>query len=42
MKTLEKLINQFLKTLKKMPVDRKLWIVETGRIRIHGSDLEEI
>jgi len=35
---LEQLIRQFLNTLKTMPVDRKLWIVETGRIRVHQAE----
>ena len=39
---LKQLINQFLKTLNQMPVDKKLWIVEADRIRIHESDVEEI
>ena len=39
---LEQLINQFLKTLSQMSVDKKLWIVEPDRIRIHESDIEEI
>lgn len=39
---LKQLIDQFLKMLKKMPVGRKLWIVEIDRIRVHESDLDEI
>jgi len=39
---LKQFINQLLKMLKKMPVDKKLWIVELDRIRIHESDLDEI
>jgi len=35
---LERLIQQFLKTLETMPVDKKLWIVETGRIRVHQAE----
>lgn len=35
---LEQLIRQFLKTLKAMSVEKKLWIVETGRVRIHDAD----
>lgn len=39
---LEKLIRQFLKSLETMSVERKLWIVETGRIRIHqAQDAED-
>ena len=37
---LNKLIGQFLKTLEKTPIEKKLWIVEMNRIRIHESDLE--
>jgi len=37
---LNKLIGQFLKTLEKTPIEKKLWIVEMDRIRIHESDLE--
>jgi len=32
---LEKLIRQFLKMLARMPVEKQLWIVEVGRIRVH-------
>ncbi len=39
--TLESLIRQFLQTLKQGNVDGRLWIVETGRIRIHQSHKEE-
>ncbi len=40
---LEGLIRQLLRVVEKVPLDRKLWIVETGRIRIHqsGSDEEQ-
>jgi predicted nuclease of predicted toxin-antitoxin system len=34
---LEQLIRQFLKALESMPVDKKLWIVEAGRIRVHQA-----
>jgi len=34
---LEQLIQQFLQALIQMSVERKLWIVEVGRIRIHES-----
>jgi len=37
---LRQLINQFLRTLEKTPIEKKLWIVEMDRIRIHESDLE--
>jgi predicted nuclease of predicted toxin-antitoxin system len=32
---LEQLVSQFLQALTRMPVEKKLWIVEIGRIRIH-------
>lgn len=35
---LEQLIRQFLNTLETMSVDKKLWIVETGRIRVHQAE----
>lgn len=35
---LEQLIRQFLQVLTQMPVEKKLWIVEVGRIRIHQSE----
>ncbi len=35
---LERLATQFLKTLAGKSVDHQLWIVETGRIRIHQSE----
>ncbi len=38
---LEQLIRQFLKALETMPIDKKLWIVETGRIRVHQADEKE-
>jgi len=38
---LEKLIRQFLKLLSQMSVERKLWIIEPGRIRIHQQDEDE-
>lgn len=38
---LEQLIRQFLKSLTQMSVEKKLWIVEIGRIRIHQSETEE-
>ena len=34
---LEKLIHQFLQLLTEMSIERQLWIVEVGRIRIHQS-----
>jgi len=38
---LEQLIRQFLKSLTQMSVEKKLWIVEIGRIRVHQSETEE-
>ena len=39
---LEQLIRQCLKALASMPVEKKLWIVESGRIRVHqAADAEE-
>ena len=34
----EQLIRQFLKALETMTIDKKLWIVEIGRIRIHQTE----
>jgi hypothetical protein len=38
---LEQLIRQFLQTLETMPIENKLWIVETGRIRVHQTEGKE-
>lgn len=38
---LEQLIHQFLQSLTQMSVEKKLWIVEIGRIRVHQSETEE-
>ena len=38
---LEQLIRQFLQTLKSISVERHLWIVEAGRIRIHQAETDE-
>ena len=38
---LEQLIRQFLRILETMPLEKKLWIVETGRIRIHQTEETE-
>lgn len=38
---LEQLIRQFLQSLTQMSVEKKLWIVEIGRIRVHQSETEE-
>lgn len=37
---LRQLISQFLKALEKTPIEKRSWIVEMGRIRIHESDLD--
>ena len=37
---LEQLIRQFLQTLSHMSIERKLWIVEPGRIRVHESETD--
>ena len=34
-------MHDFLATLATQPLDRKLWIVEPGRVRIHLHDKEE-
>ena len=38
---LEQLVRQFLQALAQIPVEKKLWIVEVGRIRIHQSEAEK-
>lgn len=38
---LELLIRQFLGAIKTMPLEKKLWIVESGRIRIHQTEEAE-
>jgi predicted nuclease of predicted toxin-antitoxin system len=38
---LENLVRQFLRAVSQMPIDRKLWIVEIGRIRVHRPDMDE-
>lgn len=38
---LEQLVRQFLQALTQMPVEKKLWIVEVGRIRVHQLETEE-
>ena len=35
---LERLVRQFLQSVDQMPVEKKLWIVEVGRIRVHQTD----
>lgn len=38
---LGQMVQQFLDALSKMSVEKKLWIVEIGRIRIHQIETEE-
>jgi hypothetical protein len=38
---LEQLVRQFLQASTQMTIEKKLWIVEIGRIRIHQSEPEE-
>jgi len=38
---LENLIEQMLQTVSQMSVQKQLWIVEVGRIRIHQSDIDD-
>ena len=38
---LEQLVSQFLQTLSHISIDKRLWIVEGGRIRIHQSETDE-
>ncbi len=40
LRMLESLIRQFLQALEKNSIEKNLWIVEAGRIRIHQSDEE--
>ena len=35
---LERLVSQFLQALESRSIEGKLWIVETGRIRIHDTE----
>lgn len=35
---LEQLVRQFLQALTQMPIEKKLWIVEIARIRVHESE----
>jgi len=37
---LEQMINQFLNALTQMTVEKKLWVVELNRIRIHETDID--
>jgi len=38
---LERLVRQFLQSVDQMPVEKKLWIVEVGRIRVHQTGPSE-
>jgi predicted nuclease of predicted toxin-antitoxin system len=38
---LENLIRQFLQALLQMSIEKKLWIIEPGRIRIHQQQTED-
>jgi predicted nuclease of predicted toxin-antitoxin system len=38
---LESLIRQFLYALNTASVNKQLWIVEVGRIRVHQSEIDE-
>lgn len=37
---LERLVRQFLQALAHMPVEKQLWIVEVGRIRVHQPETD--
>ncbi|MFQ5794876.1 MAG: DUF5615 family PIN-like protein [Candidatus Bipolaricaulia bacterium] len=39
---LEQLVQRFLQALTRMSVEKKLWIVEIDRIRIHQTEAEEL
>ncbi|MDP2896414.1 MAG: DUF5615 family PIN-like protein [bacterium] len=38
---LEQLVRQFLQAISQMSVEKKLWVVEAGRIRIHQLEVDE-
>lgn len=38
---LQSLVSQFLRATEREAVERSLWIVEVGRIRIHESDIDD-
>jgi predicted nuclease of predicted toxin-antitoxin system len=38
---LERLVRQFLHSVEQMSVEKKLWIVEVGRVRVHQTDRSE-
>lgn len=35
---LESLVRQLLKAISRMPIEKQLWIVEPGRVRIHQTE----
>jgi len=37
---LDQLISQFLDSLSRLAIEKRLWIVEVGRIRIHESEMD--
>ena len=39
---LERLTRQFLQALTQMPVEKRLWIVKVGRIRVHQPETDEL
>jgi len=38
---IEQLVRQFLQALNQMSVEKNLWIVESGRIRVHELDIDK-
>jgi predicted nuclease of predicted toxin-antitoxin system len=38
---LEKLVRQFLQAISQTPIEKRLWIVEIGRIRIHQTNADD-
>ena len=38
---LESLVQQLLKSAKQNPLEKKLWIVEVGRIRVHQTEADQ-
>ena len=38
---LERLVRQFLHSVERMAIEKKLWIVEVGRVRVHQTDRGE-
>lgn len=39
---LEQLVRQFLQALTQVSLEKRLWIVEIGRVRIHQFEIEEV